>query len=128
MEPKEELFSSLLNFSKKEKIKSGFFYGLGACQKCVIGSYDFRKKKYLWKKINQPMEICSLIGNLTLKENELFLHIHVVLADNKLKSFSGHLKEAIIYPTCEIILLKFNKKIIRNYNPLINLYLIDHSF
>lgn len=125
IEPNEELFSSLLNFAQKYKIKSGFFYGIGASKSCVIGRYNEKKKDYDWKKINQQMEIGSLIGNLTYKESHRYLHIHAVLGDKNLKAFSGHLKELIVYPTCEIVFFAFDKKVERKYNKLTNLFLIE---
>jgi len=125
IEPNEELFESLLKFSDKEKINSGFFYGIGACKKCILGRYNEKTKDYDWRKINKQMEISSIIGNLTIKEKNKYLHIHAVLSDEKLKSIGGHLKELIVFPTCEILFFKFNKKIYRKYNELTNLYLID---
>lgn len=125
IEPKEELFLSLLNFAEKYKIKSGFFYGIGACKSCLIGRYNEKKKDYDWKKINQQMEIGSLIGNLTIKENHPYLHIHCVLGDRNLKSISGHLKELVVFPTCEIMFFKFNKNIKRKFDNLTKIFLIN---
>lgn len=124
IEPSEELFGSLLNFAQKHKIKSGFFYGIGACKTCIIGRYNEKKKDYDWKKIKQQMEIGSLIGNLTYKEGHYYLHIHTVFGDKNLKTLSGHLKELIVFPTCEIMFFAFDKKIERKYDKLTNLFLI----
>jgi len=125
IEPNEELFKSLLDFAYKKKIKSAFFYGLGACKSCVIGRYNAKNKNYDWRKFNQEMEILSLVGNLTWKNRELYLHIHCTLADKNLKSIGGHLKELIVFPTCEILLTSFTKKVNRFYDNFTNLYLID---
>ncbi|GIW66312.1 MAG: hypothetical protein KatS3mg095_0210 [Candidatus Parcubacteria bacterium] len=125
IEPDEELFDSLINFSKKYKIKSGFFYGIGASKKCVIGRYNENKKDYDWFEIKKQMEIGSLIGNLTLKEDRLYLHIHATLGDRNLKAISGHLKELIVFPTCEIMFFTFNKKIERKFDKLTGLFLIE---
>lgn len=124
IEPNEELFISLLNFSRKHNIKSGFFYGFGASKSCIIGRYNEKKKDYDWKKIKQQMEIGSLIGNLTYKEGHYYLHIHTVFGDKNLKTLSGHLKELIVFPTCEIMFFAFDKKIERKYDKLTNLFLI----
>lgn len=125
IEPNEELFSSLLNFAEKYKVKSGFLYGIGACKSCIIGRYNERKKNYDWKKINQQMEIGSLVGNLTIKENHPYLHLHCVLGDKNLKAISGHLKELVVFPTLEIVFFRFNKFIKRSFNKLTNLFLIN---
>jgi hypothetical protein len=59
IEPEKELFSEILNFAKEEKIKSGFFVGLGACKRCILGRYNEKTKDYDWQKINKQMEIAS---------------------------------------------------------------------
>jgi len=123
IEPKEELISQLLMFCKKQKINSGFFIGFGAAQSGIIGRYT--NKNYKWKKISGEFEIGSLIGNLTIKDNELFIHSHVVLGDKNFKALVGHIKELVIYPTCEIIFWFFDKKIKRKYNKETNLFLIN---
>ncbi len=38
---------------------------------------------------------------------------------------SGHLRKLVIFPTCEIMFFAFDLKIIRKYNPLTNLFLIE---
>jgi len=125
IEPNEELFESLITFATKNKIKSGFFYGLGACKESEIGRYNENKKEYDWFKFKKQFEISSLIGNLTLKEGHPYFHIHASLGDKNLKTISGHLKRLIIFPTCEIMFFAFNSKIERKYNPLTNLFLIE---
>lgn len=125
IEPDEELFTSLLDFAKKYKIKSGFFYGIGACKNCILGRYNEKKKGYDWKNINKQTEISSLIGNLTNKEGHHYLHIHGVITDSKFQTLSGHFQKAVISPTCEIMFFAFDKKIERKYNELTNLFLID---
>ncbi|GBD34485.1 hypothetical protein HRbin35_00209 [bacterium HR35] len=125
IEPEEELFTALLNFAKKYKINSGFFYGIGASKKCLIGRYNEKKKDYDWFEIKKQMEIGSLIGNLTLKENHHYLHIHATLGDKSLKAISGHLKELIVFPTCEIMFFAFKNKVKREFDEITNLFLIN---
>jgi len=125
IEPNEELFTSLKDFAYKKKIKSAFFYGLGACKSCIVGRYNQKTKNYNWRKFNHQMEILNLVGNLTWKNNELYLHVHCTLADKNLKSMGGHLKELVVFPTCEIFLVPFIKKLTRSYDNLTNLHLID---
>jgi len=125
IKPDEELFASLIEFAQKNKIKSGFFYGIGACSECEIGRYNEKKKDYDWFKFKKQLEVGSLIGNLTYKEGHYYLHIHAVLGDKNLKTISGHLRRLIVFPTCEIMFFAFNSKIERKYNPLTNLFLIE---
>jgi len=125
IEPNEELFESLITFATKNKIKSGFFYGIGACKESEIGRYNENKKGYDWFKFKKQFEISSLIGNLTLKEGYPYFHIHASLGDKNLKTISGHLRRLIIFPTCEIMFFAFSIKIERKYDQLTNLFLIE---
>jgi predicted DNA-binding protein with PD1-like motif len=124
IEPNEEVFESLIKFAEKNKIKSGFFYGIGACKNVKLEDTMKRKKDYDWFKFKKQLEIASLRGNLTLKENHPYLHIHASLGDKNLKTISGHLRKLVIFPTCEIMFFTFDLKIIRKYNQLTNLSLI----
>jgi hypothetical protein len=125
IEPDEELFEKLIDFAQKNKIKSGFFYGIGASKDCEIGRYNEKKKDYDWFRFKKQLEISSLIGNLTIKEGHLYLHIHANLGDKNLKTVSGHLKRLVVFPTCEIMFFSFDKKIERKFNELTKLYLIE---
>jgi predicted DNA-binding protein with PD1-like motif len=125
IEPNKEVFDSLIKFAENNKIKSGFFYGIGACKECEIVKYNEKKKDYDLFKFKNQLEISNLIENLTLKENHPYLHIHASLGDKSLKTISGHLKKLVIFLTCEIMFFAFNLKIIRKYNQLTNLFLIE---
>jgi len=125
IEPNGEFFESFINFAEKYKIKSGFFYGIGASKEVEIGRYNEKKKDYDWFKLKKQLEIASLIGNLTLKAKHLYLHVHASLEDKNFKTISGHLKRLVIFPTCEIMFFAFKDKIERKYNELTKLYLID---
>lgn len=114
-----------MGFALKRKIKSGFFFGLGACQDCVIGRYNENKKDYDWRKYKKQQEVASLTGNLATKQKKLILHIHAVLSGKNLRAEAGHLKKAVIFPTCEIMFFAFNKKIERKYSKSTGLFLIE---
>ena len=42
------------------------------------------------------LELVSFEGNITLKDNQPFLHAHVVLSDHDMNTFGGHLFETTI--------------------------------
>ncbi len=45
------------------------------------------------------MEITSLVGNISQMNGEVYLHIHINLANEENKVFGGHLTSAIISAT-----------------------------
>ena len=121
----EEVIKSLTDFSAKNKISLASFSGIGAVQKAEIGFYELKNKKYLWKKINEEMEVLSIIGNVSSLDKKPFIHAHIVLADRNFRAYGGHLKEAVVGATLEIVLLKVKGKVERKFDEEIGLNLMD---
>ncbi len=66
IEPREELFNALLNFARKEKINSAFFYGFGATNKCTFGRYDEKTIVYYREDLieHYPENLLKLLKTL----------------------------------------------------------------
>jgi len=121
----EELLSLLKEFLKKEKIFGAVFFGLGAAKEIEFSFFDPKKKKYFSKKKKGQFEIANLVGNVATLEKEILIHAHITFGDKNGKTFCGHLKSLIVFPTFELYLKKFKKKIFRKFSPKINLNLLD---
>ena len=102
LEKNEEVVDSLKNFCEKENIKLASIEGLGASNHVIVGLYDIDLKVYHKKEFNEAFEITSLIGNVSRKDDDVYLHLHITLADKDMKAFGGHLYECIISATCEL--------------------------
>ena len=107
----EEVISCLTEICKKEKISSGQITGLGATDKVVIGLYSVATKEYHKTELNGEMEITSLIGNISEKDNLPYLHIHINVCNSDMQIFGGHLNECHISATCELYITPGKKKI-----------------
>lgn len=125
LEKGEEIISALKNFSKEKKLKGAFFYGIGAGKNFTIGCYDLTKKEYIKKEIKKEGEILSLIGNVSHLRDEIFIHTHIVFADQNFKMYGGHLFSAEVTATLEIFLILTEKKLLRKAFPDIGLNLIS---
>ncbi|MBI2652457.1 DNA-binding protein [Candidatus Woesearchaeota archaeon] len=125
LERGEKLIETLKNFCEKQKIKCGYFFGIGALDEVELAHYIVETKKYTSKIFKQPLEIINMNGNITTMNKEVYLHCHITLSDENMKAIAGHLKEGRISATCEIILVKLNSKINRKYDDIIGLNLID---
>jgi predicted DNA-binding protein with PD1-like motif len=99
----EEIVSSILGVAMKENIRTGFVSGIGATDEAVVGIYDVNTKVYTKIELSKPMEILSLLGNISVKDGENYTHLHITLAsiDNV---YGGHLTKAIISGTAEIFI------------------------
>ena len=98
----EEILSSITDLCKKENIKAASVNGIGATQSVEAGFYSFKKKKYCGYCFNQNMEILSLLGNISTKDDEPYLHLHIVVSNDEGEALGGHLTKAVISVTAEI--------------------------
>jgi uncharacterized protein len=82
------------------------------------------KKSYIKIPIREQVEVLSLVGDITLSEGESNIHAHVVLAKRDGSTCGGHLVEAEVRPTLEVILTESPAHLERRFDPETGLALI----
>ena len=98
---------------------------LGAADHVVIGLYDVEAKQYHRHTFDEPMEITSLLGNVSTKDGETYLHLHINLCRADMSVIGGHLNECRISATCEMIVRKLDGTVERKLDEAVtglNLY------
>ncbi|MBP3891395.1 MAG: DNA-binding protein [Solobacterium sp.] len=113
LDPKDEIVTCIKELCEKEKIHCASIEGIGATDDFEIGAYHLESKSFQGNVFHFPAEITSLIGNVTRQEKEVYLHLHMTVADEKGNAFGGHLKYAVINCTGEIILRVIDGKVHR---------------
>jgi predicted DNA-binding protein with PD1-like motif len=110
IEDGRNLVESLKGLVEEHGLESAFILsGIGMLRNVEISYYSREKKGYLSTKLNEPVELLSLSGNISLQNNESFLHLHVTLAKENTDSIGGHLKNATVHNTLEGAILQLNK-------------------
>lgn len=99
-----DLLEEITALCLRENIGLGRVSALGAVQKARLGFYDQQAREYRFILLDQPLEITNLIGNVSLKDNNPFVHAHVTLADKEGHVFGGHLAPGTVVFAGEIIL------------------------
>lgn len=102
MDRGEEVMACLKKLAETENIILGHIQGLGASDHVKLGCYDVASQQYHVNTIETALEITNLSGNITTKDNEVYLHVHITVADDQQKAYGGHLNECIISGTCEL--------------------------
>ncbi len=88
----KDLFDSIKEFCKQKNISLGVFSIIGAVKKAKCGYYDQDSKKYVvCVNIEKKLEITSCIGNISMKDGEIFPHAHITWADLEGNVYGGHL-------------------------------------
>jgi len=124
LEKGEDIIQMITELCKDEGIRLGYFMGLGAVSIIEIGLFEPNEKKYYPNVYEQPMEITSLHGNITEMDGKCYIHCHGVFGDIDNKCFSGHVKKAVVGPTCEIIIIKMDGSVDRYFDKGIGLNLL----
>lgn len=120
----EDIGEEIKNVGIKEKIKLASISGLGAVDKLTIGVYKPKEKKYYPNSFEGDFEIVSLTGTITTMNNEVYPHIHISVGDDKGHVVGGHLNEAIVSVTCEVVLRLIDGSVDRTHNEEIGINLL----
>ena|SRR3989338_1813718 len=120
----DELIENLKSFCKNEGITSAFFYGIGAAQSATISSYHLSGQKYDSEELGE-YEIAPIVGNVTLSEDQIFIHAHVNLGFKDKPNKAGHVKKLIVAATCEILLEVLPMQITRIHSDEVGLNLME---
>lgn len=103
IDPGEEICRSLLDLAEEQKIELASVSGLGAINRFTVCVYDTLTKEFHVNHFEGAYEIASLTGTLTEKDGQPYLHVHMSAGDAGGAVVGGHLKEAYVSATAEIV-------------------------
>lgn len=121
----EEVIATITNLCQQENITNAYFRGIGAVDKLECGYYDLEKKEYFFTTYDTMLEVASLTGNVMLKDDTPFVHMHGVFTDTTNNAFGGHVKEMRVGVTLEVIFTTLPQNHTRQLDEEIGLYLIN---
>ena len=122
----QEIMAALADFCKKKKIKAGDITGIGAISEATFRFLDPATKQYVDKVFEEQMEITNLTGNISSKEGEVYLHVHLTCSRRDYTCVGGHLLKARINGACELLVTDFGLTSVgRRFDPETGLNLYD---
>lgn len=122
--PGEEIVQKILILAATEKITLAHLTGLGAASHVSIKARVADTKQYYSHSYNTDLEIVSLTGNLTLKDNRPHAHVHLSVADTVGHVYGGHLIKAVVSSSCEIFVTVIDGVVERKVNPELGMNLM----
>jgi uncharacterized protein len=106
----DEAVSSIADFARHQGLAAAQLTGLGAFSDVVLGFFDWEKKEYRKIPVNEQVEVVSLLGDIALgPDGKPSLHPHVVIGRSDGSAMGGHLLEAHVRPTLEVVLTESPK-------------------
>ena len=126
VEPGEDLIDAINQVVKKHEIKAGLINLIGALNKITIGYFDIETKEYNLKTFEEDVELLSCMGNVSYKDGEPIIHLHIALGRGDYSLFGGHLSQpSIISVTAEVYIYEIAKKLERAVDSATQLSLLD---
>ena len=126
LEPDEDIIDAITDLVKKHNITSGFINIIGALKQITIGFFDLKSMKYNFKTFDEDVELISCMGNISYKEGDPIIHLHVAIGREDFSLIGGHLSQpSIVSITGEVFIFEIAEKLNRAIDPKFGLTLMD---
>ena len=123
----DEPVAGLTAFAKAQKLGAAHFTAIGAFSDVTLGYFDRAKRDYKKIPLHEQVEVLSLLGDVALDKGEPKVHAHVVVGRADGETRGGHLLEARVWPTLEVVLVESPRHLRKRHDPETGLALIDPS-
>jgi predicted DNA-binding protein with PD1-like motif len=121
----DEVAGGLLAFAKENNLSASHFTAIGAFERVTLGFFERERKDYKRIIINEQVEVLILVGDIALDGDEPKVHAHVVVGKRDGTAHGGHLLEARVWPTLEVILVESPQHLRRKMDKETGLALIS---
>lgn len=124
LEMGEEVVSSITELARELSLGSSSMTGIGAFQRVRLGFFDYERSNFRENVIDEQVELLSLVGNIADEEGTPHLHAHVVLGRYDATTRGGHLVEAVVRPTMELVIVEYPEHLQRRHDKKTGLVLL----
>jgi predicted DNA-binding protein with PD1-like motif len=92
-----DIIGQITDLAVEKEIETGFLSVIGALSRAELGYYDQVSQKYIAIHIDEPVELVSCSGNVSLRDGQPFVHAHAVLSDKVGRVWGGHLNSGLVF-------------------------------
>ena len=125
LEAGEEFITAIENFCNEKKIYSAWLEALGSSKDLELAFYELEKRQYKTERFGQPMEILTITGNISKKEDTAFCHAHGIFGRPDMSTVGGHINRCVISATAEVVIRSGSEEINRNLDEKTGLHLLN---
>lgn len=120
----DQVMASLKAFAQEQGFAASHFTAIGAFKRATVGYFDLEKKDYVKIPIDEQVEVLSMVGDITISDAKPNIHAHVVFGRRDGSTCGGHLIEAEVKPTLEVMLTESPAHLERRFDRQAGLPLI----
>ena len=122
----EEVMACMQAFAESEGLSAAQISAIGAFQDAILAFWDWDTKQYERIPVRDQVEVLSLDGDIALEQGgKPKLHLHAVLGRRDGSTVGGHLMEAHVRPTLEVLVTESPVHLRRRMDETTGLALID---
>jgi predicted DNA-binding protein with PD1-like motif len=99
----DEFIGGMEELAKAEQFDSAHFEAIGAFSDVVLGYFSRDEMEYEDIPVDEQVEVLSLEGNIVRQDEGYKVHAHVVVGRRDGNTRGGHVKQAHVWPTLEVV-------------------------
>lgn len=123
----DEPMAGLEKVAREQHLTAARITGIGAFRRVKLGFFDLDVKDYQPIEIDEQVEALSLVGNIAMAGDEPKIHVHAVVGKRDGTAHGGHLLEATVRPTLELILVESPDHLRRRHDEKTGLPLLNEG-
>ncbi|HZQ75762.1 MAG TPA: PPC domain-containing DNA-binding protein [Acidimicrobiia bacterium] len=100
----DEFKQGMEKFAKENHLDASHFTAIGAFSDATLGFFDRDRMEYHKIPIREQVEVLSMVGDIALKDGKPEIHAHVVVGKRDGTAHGGHVMEAHVWPTLEVVI------------------------
>lgn len=116
----------LHEFARQHALDSARMTAIGAFRDVTLAYYDIDRQEYDETHLDEQVEVLAFTGDIAEGEDGApVVHAHVVVGRRDLTTAGGHLMDATVRPTLEVMLTETAGSLRRRYDRASGLALIS---
>lgn len=128
LDPDEDPVAILTDRAQEYAVASCQVTAIGGFSTATLGYFDRAVRSYRRIAIDEQVEVLSLLGDIALDpEGRRVVHLHCVVGLRDGTTRGGHLLEARVWPTLEIVVTEWPRYMQKRFSPELGLALIDRG-
>ncbi len=114
----------IVAIARREKIATARVEAIGGVDRLTLAYFNREAKKYEEHEYREFLEVAGLLGNITLKDGEQFLHAHGTFGRRDMSAVAGHVMAATVFPILEVVVTPTKNRALRKFDDELGLNVI----
>jgi predicted DNA-binding protein with PD1-like motif len=123
-DPGDEVVEQLTTWCNEQRTTAARLTGIAGSSAATLAWFDWQAHGCLEIAVAEQVELLALTGDVAEQDGKASVHAHVVLGRRDGATCGGHLMDAHVRPTLELVVDEVPARLRRRYDPRTRLALI----